>query len=154
MKLYTNFSLIFAALATSIIIGCASTDGVGRYRIQSIGNAQRSVLAEVLSTREVFIMEQTSGSGATFGGAVGGGLAADGSDNLAVIIAGVIAGALVGEYVEGQANVHNATEYVIKTSNEILLTVAQINDNQEVFIKGDKVVLVYGYPNRLISAPN
>jgi outer membrane lipoprotein SlyB len=154
MKAGINFSLTLAILATALAIGCSSTDGVGRYRVQSIGNAERSVFAEVISARAAYIMEQTSGAGATLGGTVGGGLASDGSDNVAVVIAGVIAGALVGDYIEAQGNVYEATEYVIKTSNGILLTVAQINKNQETFSTGDRVVLVYGYPNRLISAPS
>ena len=141
-------------LITAILLAaCSSVDGVGRYRVQSVGNAQRTVLAKVLSTSPVYIQEGTSGVGAGLGGTVGGGIAAENSDNAAVIIAGVIVGAVVGAYIEGKANVRNATEYLLETDRGVLLTVAQVNSGQYVFATGDKVALVYGYPNRLIPAP-
>ena len=139
--------LVFISLIT--IVSCA-TDGVGRYRVQSIGNAQRSVEAVIIQSTPVYVQEESSGGGAALGGTVGGGLAADGSDNVAVVIAGIIAGAIVGEYIEGASNIHEATEYVIETSNGTLFTVAQINANTEIFIEGDRVILVYGYPTRLL----
>jgi len=139
--------LVFISFIT--IVSCA-TDGIGRYRVQSIGNAQRSVEAIVIRSAPVYVQEESSGSGAALGGAVGGGIAADGSDNVAVVIAGIIAGAIVGEYIEGVSNIHEATEYVIETSNGALFTVAQINANTEIFIEGERVILVYGYPTRLL----
>ena len=103
---------------------CGTVDGVGKYRVQSVGNAQRSVFAVILSAEPVYIQENTSGKGAALGGTIGGGLADDNSDNAAVIIAGVIAGVVVGDYIEGQSNIHAATECVISTEKEVLLTVA------------------------------
>lgn len=136
-------------ISLCIITSC-TTDGVGRYRIQSIGNAYRSVEAIILQTSSVYIQEGVSGAGAALGGTIGGGIAAENSDNLAVIIAGIISGALVGEYMAGLNNIHTATEYVIQTSNGALFTVAQVNDGNEIFTEGTSVILIYGYPIRLI----
>jgi outer membrane lipoprotein SlyB len=144
------FKKLIGVVSLLMIVSCA-TDGIGRYRVQSIGNAQRSIEATVLRSAPVYIQEESSGSGAALGGTVGGGLAADGSDNVAVIIAGIIAGAIVGGYVEGINNIHQATEYVIQTSNGALFTVAQIDSNNEIFVEGDNVILVYGYPARLLK---
>ncbi len=144
------FKKFVGVVSLLMIVSCA-TDGVGRYRVQSIGNAQRSIEATVIRSAPVYIQEESSGSGAALGGTVGGGLAADGSDNVAVIIAGIIAGAIVGDYVEGVNNIHQATEYVIQTSNGALFTVAQIDSNNEIFEEGDNVILVYGYPTRLLK---
>src|SRR3990167_4014004 len=121
-----------------LLTGCSSVDGQGRYRVQSVGNAQRSVEAKVISAAPVYIQELTTGAGAALGATTGGGLAADGSDNVAVIIAGIIAGAVIGEYIEGMNNIHDATEYVIETSTGVLFTVAQINQGNELFDSGDK----------------
>lgn len=147
MKPIIRILMIVCTIAT---VSCA-TDGVGRYRVQSIGNAQRSVEAVVIRAAAVYVQEASGGTGAALGGTIGGGLAADGSDNVAVIIAGIIAGAIVGDYIEGRSNVHEATEYVIQTSNDALFTVAQINEGAEIFVEGDRVILVYGYPTRLLK---
>lgn len=146
-----NVFVIF--LFPLLVYACTSVDRTGRYRVQSIGNAQRSVRAEVVSAEPAYILEETSGAGSALGATVGGGLAADTSDNVAVIIAGVILGRVVGEYIEAQGNVHNATEYIIETENGVLLTVAQIDSGNMIFESGSKVVLVYGYPNRLLLDP-
>ena len=135
------------------ISACSSVDGQGRYRVQSVGNAQRSVEATIISATPVYIQEATSGTGSALGAMTGGGLAAGGSDNVAVIIAGIIAGAVIGDYIEGQNNIHGATEYIIETSSQILFVVAQINEGNMIFKNGDKVVLVYGYPTRLVPDP-
>ena len=101
----------------------------------------------------MYIQLPTSGAGAALGGTAGGGIAASGTDNIAVIVAGVIGGIVIGEYLEGQANIKNATEYVIETNSGVLLTVAQIDEGNKIFSENDKVILIYGFPNRLIKNP-
>ena len=130
--------------------GC-STDGVGRYRVESIGNAQRAVKATVVTFRPAYIAKDTSGAGAAMGGSLGAALTSNNSDNAGVIIAGIIGGLVIGNAIEAQQNVHEATEYVLKTDYGALLTVAQINKGNQIFKEGDQVVLVYGYPARLIG---
>ncbi|SFF83691.1 hypothetical protein [Neptunomonas qingdaonensis] len=144
--------LSIIALCSIILTSCV-TDGVGRYRVQSIGNAQRSVAALVLSANPVIIAQQTSGSGANAGGALGGAMALDNSDSATALIAGIIAGAVVGDLLEANGKTYDGTEYVIESEAGLLLTVAQVNSGEEVFSKGDRVILVYGYPHRLIKDP-
>jgi len=151
----TLFGKVFICFViTQILFACSSVDGTGKYRVQTIGNAQRSVRAVVLSAEPVYIQADTSGVGAALGATAGGGIASEGSDNAAVIIAGIILGAVIGDYIEGQDNVYPATQYVIETTNGILLTVAQIDEGNDIFKKGNKVILVHGYPNRLIADPS
>jgi|TARA_B100000929_G_scaffold283168_1_gene263947 outer membrane lipoprotein SlyB len=140
---------LFVALTVSLYLS-ACVDGVGKYRVESIGNAQRSVGAVVISYQPVFVQTESSGTGALIGGTTGGYIADDNSDNPFVIIAGVIGGAIVGEMVESDANTHEATEYVIQTENDLLLTVVQINKNNPIFKTGERVILIHGYPSRLI----
>ena len=139
---------------TQILFACSSVDGTGKYRVQTIGNAERSVRAVVLFAEAVYIQGGTSGVGTALGATAGGGIASGGSDNAAVIIAGIILGAVIGDYIEGQDNVYPATQYVIETTNGILLTVAQIDKGNRIFNKGNRVILVHGYPNRLIADPS
>ncbi len=134
-----------------LICGCTTIDGVGRYRVQSVGNAQRSIEATVISARQAYIAFEPSGRGAAAGGIAGGGLAGLSSDNVGVIIAGVVGGMIVGSAIEASENVHEATEYVIKSSTQAIFTVAQINEGNPIFQPGDNVILVYGYPSRLID---
>ena len=146
--------VIVCLFLTQTLISCSSVDGTGKYRVQSVGNAQRSTRAVVISAEPVYIQEVTSGVGGALGATAGGGIGGEISNNAAVIIAGIISGAVLGNYIEGQANIHLATEYVIETTNGILLTVAQIDESNKIFDKGDKVILVHGYPNRLIADPS
>lgn len=144
------------ALALLMIgtLGCASSeDGVGAYRVQSIGNAKRAVEATVLAVKPVRIVRVNSGVGANTGGLVGGALAADNSDNVGVIIAGVVAGAVIGDAIESSQNRFNGHEYIIETKTGALLTVAQIDEGSEVFEESNQVILVYGYPHKLIKDP-
>lgn len=132
------------------LIGCASNPD--RYRVATIGNANRSIGAIVLSADQVTIVEATSGAGATYGGMLGGAAASD-SDNAGVIIAGIVAGAIIGDAIEAEGKKHNGMEYVIETSNGRLMTVAQVNQGSEIFEPDDQVILVYGYPTRLLRDP-
>lgn len=136
-----------------ILVGCATTDGEGRYRVATIGNAKRSVEAVVISSQPVHVKSETSGAGRALGGATGGAIALNNSDNVGVIIAGIIGGAIIGNVIEESANIHAATEYVLKTVTNAIFTVVQVNKSNPIFYSGDKVILVYGYPSRLIADP-
>lgn len=145
-------SILLMVLVASLL-GCGTADGQGKYRIATIGNAQRSITAEVLSAESVLIQQSTNGAGGTAGGLMGGTVASQNSDNAAIVLAGIIGGAIVGDAIEANANTHEGMEYVIQTSAGLLLTVAQVNEGNPIFMPGDKVILVYGYPNRLIKDP-
>ncbi|MEH6519282.1 MAG: hypothetical protein V7742_21605 [Halioglobus sp.] len=133
--------------------GCASADDPGKYRVATIGNAQRSVEGVVLFASEVWVQESSTGTGAARGGLLAGAVAAESSDNAAVIIAGIIAGSIVGDAIERDANTFSGMEYLMETSVGLLLTVVQVNKGSEIFNPGDKVILVYGYPTRLVRDP-
>lgn len=139
------FSLLF-----TLLTGCTSKDGEGRYRIATIGNAERSVEAVVISTKPALVKEDTTDTGALAGGLAGGAIALNG-DNAAVIVAGIVGGMIVGGVIEDYSNIHEATKYEIKTSNDKLLTVVQVNKDNPRFLIGDKVILIYGYPSKLMS---
>jgi len=146
--------LLIVKLILVIISACAPVnDGVGRYRVESVGNAHRSIEAVILSSKPVIILEQISGAGAKAGGTIGGALAAENSDNAGVIIAGIVAGVIIGNSIEVSGRTYNGHEYVIETKRGVLLTVAQIDTSHKVFSVNDKVILVYGYPHRLIEDP-
>ena len=145
-------ALSIVAVSTLLSLGCATQDGQGRYRVATIGNAARAVDAEVLTARPAYI-DRNSGTGAAAGGALGGALAAENSDNAAVIIAGIIGGALVGNAIESGARRANATQYVLVTETGAKVVVAQLDKGNEIYTSGDRVILVYGYPAQLVRAP-
>ncbi len=153
----TSFSIIhFIKIILVLLVICACApvnDGIGKYRVESVGNAYRSTEALVLSVRPVMLHKQNSGAGSQAGGMIGGALAAENSDNVGVIIAGIVAGAIVGDSIETSSNTFNGHEYVIQTKRGVLLTVAQIDGLDKVFSRDDKVILVYGHPHRLIEDP-
>ncbi len=144
---------IWFVILSFVILGCVNTDGDGRYRVETIGNAKRSIEAVVLSSQSVLVRSSTTGVGGVAGGTTGGIIAANNSDNPAIIFAGILGGVIVGDAIERAANVHDATEYVIENKANAIFTVVQINKNNPIFEPGDKVILVYGYPSRLIKDP-
>lgn len=148
-----NIFKIFTVLVTLLLLSACATTGDSRYRVETIGNAKRSVGAIVISNKPIMIQAGTTGTGSLVGGTTGGLIADNNSDNAGVVFAGIIAGAIIGEMIESNANVHKATEYVIQTKNDSLLTVAQVDKNNPIFKVGEKVILIHGYPSRLIRDP-
>ena len=156
MRSHTIVKPLFCGLTFMLLglAGCAATnDGQGVYRVQSVGNAQRSMEAVVLTAKPVLIVRSNSGAGANAGGLAGGVIAAENSDDAGVIIAGIIAGAVIGDAIESSGNRFNGHEYVIENKRGALLTVAQVDDGSEIFEPSDNVILIYGYPHRLIKDP-
>jgi len=145
-----RINLVFLLTLISLT-GCGTTDGVGRYRVATIGNAKRSIDAIIISSNSTLVQTNSTGVGAIAGGTAGGVAAALNSNNAAVIVAGIVGGVLIGGAIEGWENVHEATEYVIQTSTSAIFTVVQINKNNPIFHPKDKVILVYGYPSKLIK---
>ena len=142
--------LFVTTITLLYLSACATIDGQGKYRVETIGNAKRSVGAVVISHQMVVVQADISGKGSLIGGTTGGLIADNNSDNAGVVFAGIIAGAIVGEMIEQDANTHNATEYVIQTETKMLLTVVQININNPIFKVDERVILIHGYPSRLI----
>lgn len=146
----TIFKLSITTIVLLYLSACSIIDGQGKYRIETIGNAKRSVGAVIISHQAVIVQAGISGKGSLIGGTTGGLIADNNSDNAGVVFAGIIAGAIVGEMIEQDANTHQATEYVIQTETGMLLTVVQINRYNPIFKTDDRVILIHGYPSRLI----
>ena len=64
-RIYKIF-LIFSAFI--YLSACSTVDGQGRYRIETIGNAKRSVGAVVISHQPVMVQSGTTGTGQLVGG--------------------------------------------------------------------------------------
>lgn len=149
MKGVLRLSVI--TIAMLYLSACSTIDGQGKYRVETIGNAKRSVGAIVISHQPVMVQSGSTGTGQLLGGTAGGLIADNNSDNAGVVFAGILAGAIAGEMVEQDANTHEATEYVIQTETGMLLTVVQINRNNRIFKIDERVILIHGYPSRLIK---
>jgi outer membrane lipoprotein SlyB len=80
-------------------------------------------------------------------------LAAESSDNAAIIIAGIIGGAIIGNNIEASAGVLQGHEYLLETETGKLLTVAQPDSGNDILGIGSAAILVYGYPHRLTRDP-
>jgi outer membrane lipoprotein SlyB len=141
-------TLILAAL----LAGCASTAPSGNvYRSYQTQNEQVVRAGTVESVRNVVIVNPESGVG-TMGGAALGGLAGSqaghGNGSAAVGIIGAIAGGLIGQRVEANANQRPGFEITVKLDSGELRAVTQAAD--EMFRPGERVrLLSNGYMTRV-----
>ena len=126
MKGFLKLSI--ATIILFYLSACSTIDGQGKYRVETIGNAKRSVGAVVISHQPVIVQADISGKGSLIGGTTGGLIADNNSDNAGVVFAGILAGAIVGEMVEQDANTHEATEYVIQTETGMLALIFPESD--------------------------
>lgn len=146
---YVSALIVLAALT-----GCANTTDPNTYSAGSVGQVNRSVPGSIISARPVTINTNTGvagvaggTAGAVAGSSIGGGARA----NALGAIGGAVAGALIGNAIEqGGAN-RAGMEYVVSTSNGNLLTITQGAD--PMFREGDKVIILYGSPARVIRDP-
>lgn len=148
---------IFAVLgaALTVLAGCASNISPQTYSVGSVGQVNRTVSATVVSAREVDVAG-TTGIGGSAGTATGAvvGSAAGGNNtrgNIVGAIGGAVIGGLAGAAIEANATKQKAMEYVVETENGNLMTIVQGNDS--AFSLGQKVLVLYGSPSRLIADP-
>lgn len=147
----------FVILLTTITLlgGCASNISSQTYSVGSVGQVNRTVSATVISAREVNVAGTTGigGSAGTAAGAViGSGAGGNNNRGNAVgAIAGAVAGGLAGAAIESNATKQKGMEYVVETENGNLMTIVQGID--PVFATGQKVLVLYGSPSRLIADP-
>lgn len=142
-------------VAIIALAGCANNTSPNTYSVGSVGQVNRSISATVISVREVNVAGTTSvggaagtGAGAVLGSSVGGN---DGRSNVVGAIGGAIIGGIAGSAIEANATKQKALEYVVETENGNLMTIVQ--GNQTVFSEGQKVLVLYGSPSRLIADP-
>lgn len=137
------------------LAGCASNISPQTYSVGSVGQVNRTISATVISVREVNVAG-TAGVGGAAGTAAGAvlGSSAGGSDsrsNIVGAIGGAVIGGLAGSAIEANATKQKALEYVVETENGNLMTIVQGKDT--VFAEGQKVLVLYGSPSRLIADP-
>ena len=148
---------MFTVLGAAIIaiIGCASNISPRTYSVGSVGQVNRTVSATVISVREIDVAGTTGvggGAGTAAGAVIGSG--AGGSNtrgNIVGAIGGAVVGGLAGAAIEANATKQKGMEYVIETENGNLMTIVQGTDT--VFAEGQKVLVLYGSPSRLIADP-
>lgn len=150
MKMLTVLGAAIIALA-----GCASNISPRTYSVGSVGQVNRTVSATVISVREVDVAG-TTGVGGSAGTATGAvvGSAAGGNNargNIVGAIGGAVIGGLAGAAMEANATKQKGMEYVVETENGNLMTIVQGTDT--VFAEGQKVLVLYGSPSRLIADP-
>lgn len=146
-----------AVLITAIVClgGCASNISPQTYSVGSVGQVNRTVAATVVSVREVDVAG-TAGLGGSAGAASGAvvGSAAGGNNsrgNIVGAIGGAVVGGLAGAAIEANATKQKGMEYVVETENGNLMTIVQGTDAP--FAVGQKVLVLYGSPSRLIADP-
>jgi len=120
-----------------------------------VGQVNRTVSATVVSAREVDVAG-TTGVGGSAGTATGAvvGSAAGGNNtrgNIVGAIGGAVVGGLAGAAIESNATKQKGMEYVVETENGNLMTIVQGTD--PIFVAGQKVLVLYGSPSRLIADP-
>ena len=147
-------SALFVIAAAALLAGCANTIDPSTYSVGSVGQVNRSVPGTVISARVVRI-DANSGTGGAVGGmtgaVAGSGIGGSARANVVGAIGGAVVGAVIGSAIEHSNSQQQGMEYVINTSNNSLMTVTQGID--PAFKEGDKVIILYGSPARVIKDP-
>jgi outer membrane lipoprotein SlyB len=140
---------------TLVISGCASNISPQTYSAGSVGQVNRTVSATVVSARAIDVAGTTSvggSAGSAAGAVVGSGAGGNNSrGNIVGAIGGAIIGGMAGAAIEGNATKQRGMEYVVETENGNLMTIVQ--GVEPVFANGQKVLVLYGSPSRLIADP-
>ncbi len=150
------FKYYFAAGILALIGGCAAPNiSNQKYEVASVGQVNRTVAATIVSARPVAISGTSSlggGTGAALGAIGGSSLGGSGRDQLAGVFVGAVAGAIAGAAIEENKTKQTGFEYVVETYNGNMITIVQ-GEKPEVFSSGEKVLVLYGTPARIIRDP-
>ena len=150
MKNITALITVITALA-----GCVHNISPQSYSVGSVGQVNRTISATVISVREVDVTGTTGiggSSGSLAGAVVGSGAGGNNSrGNIVGAIGGAVVGGLAGAAIEANATKQTGLEYVVQTENDNLMTIVQ--GPETVFVVGQKVLVLYGSPSRLIADP-
>lgn len=146
----TGFTFLFCVALTA----CAPNVSPDTYSVGSVGQVNRSVAARVISAGPVAIAGNSgaggvvgAGAGAVAGSAIGSGA----RSNIIGAIGGAVVGGLAGAAIEGGSTKQTGIEYVVQTENDNLMTIVQ--GAEPAYIVGQKVLVLYGSPARLIADP-
>ena len=153
MRVFKSFFLVSILV---LIAGCTAPNiSSQKYEVASVGQVNRTVSATIVSARPVAISGTSSlggGTGAALGAIGGSSVGGSGRDQLAGAVVGAVAGALAGAAIEANNTKQTGFEYVVETFNGNMLTIVQ-GDKPEVFNSGEKVLVLYGTPARIIRDP-
>ena len=146
---------IVLALLIVALTGCASNISPQTYSVGSVGQVNRTVSATVISAREVNVSGTSAlggNAGAAAGAVIGSGAGGNNSrGNIVGAIGGAVVGGITGAAIESNATKQKGMEYVVETENGNLMTMVQGID--PIFHLGQKVLVLYGSPSRLIADP-
>ncbi|QEI06336.1 hypothetical protein FXN63_11205 [Pigmentiphaga aceris] len=147
-------SIAAGLLTLGFLSGCATNVSPHSYSVEAVGQVNRTISANVISARPVDISGTTGtgagvgmGAGAVAGSAIGG----SGRANLLGAIGGAVVGGLAGAAIEQNATKQIGMEYVVQTENGNLMTLVQ--GPEASFQVGDRVLVLYGSPARIIADP-
>ena len=147
-------AIVMLLPAIMLISACAPNVSPNSYSVGSVGEVNRTIDGIIISAREVSINGTSSiggpaglAAGAVAGSALGGGARA----NIAGAIGGAVIGGVAGAVAENSITKQKGMEYVIQTSNGNLMTIVQGDANR--FYVGNKVLILYGSPSRIIADP-
>lgn len=144
-------TLLFASV---FLAGCANTTDPSTYSVGSVGQVNRSVAGTVISARMIRIDANTGAGGAVgsmTGAVAGSGMGGSTRANAVGAISGAVVGAVIGNALEQTNSQRDGMEYVISTANNSLMTIAQ--GLTPSFSEGEKVIILYGSPARVIKDP-
>ena len=137
-------SALYAVLIGAALAGCASPPHSGReYTYYQAQGEQTVRMGVVESVREVSIVNPDSGTGTVAGaalGGLGGSTIGGGNGSAAMAIVGAVAGGLIGNRVEANANHKPGYEITVKLDNGELRAITQLAD--EMFRPGERVRLL------------
>ena len=148
MKRIPIQSILVPAVLAALLAGCANPAPSGQVygSYQTMGE-QVVRMGTVESVRNVIIANPDTGvgtvSGAALGG-IGGSQIGHGNGSAAVGILGAVAGAVIGNRIENQANNRPGLEITVRLDNGELRAITQLAD--EPFRPGERVrLLTNGY---------
>lgn len=102
----------------------------------------------MVGVERVSVRDASTG-GMLIGAAGGAGAAAYSSDDVGVLLIGILAGAIVGQLVEDAANTHSAVLYTLRSENGAELKAVKLVSDGEQFQPGDRVRVRYGHPPKM-----
>lgn len=146
--------LIVACATILAMMGCTTNISPQAYSVGSVGQVNRTVSGIVISVRMVDITGTSrigGGAGTAAGAVIGSGSGDSSRGNVVGAIGGAVIGGIAGAAIEANATKQKGVEYVVETDNRNLMTIVQGADT--VFEVGEKVLVLYGAPSRLIADP-
>ncbi|MGV0005645.1 MAG: hypothetical protein ACNYPG_03325 [Candidatus Porifericomitaceae bacterium WSBS_2022_MAG_OTU9] len=151
---------IFMTLALASLAACAAIAPSHKgdtYSRDELGSHITVQKGTVLATRIVQVdgTDHKIGaiSGAVVGGALGAGVGGNDSVSIAVGVAGAVIGGVLGNMAERELTKGEALEVIVRHDGEER-AIAIVQDGQEVFQIGQKVLVLYGSRIRITNDPD